>query len=414
MQETSFGYIPTHWRISDIISETSIVTDYVANGSFASLAENVQYKTDKDYAILIRLVDYNNHFAGDFIYIDEHAYNFLSKSQLFGDEIIISNVGANVGTVFKCPRLKNKMALAPNSIMVKFNGCNDFYYYWLSSPAGQGMLQSIVTGSAQPKFNKTNFRTMSIPVPPLGEQKMIAAILSSLDEKIETNRKINARLEELAQAIFKSWFIDFEPFGGKMPDDWEDVVLSDIGDIIGGATPSKDNPSYYTNAGNGIAWLTPKDLSETRAKFTDRGNEDITTLGYQKCSARIMPAGSILFSSRAPIGYISIALNEICTNQGFKSFVPKKVGTAFAYYLLKILTPEIENKSTGSTFKEASGALMKSLRTILPDKNTLCKFEKVCNPIFNLQRDCEKESARLAALRDTLLPKLMSGELIPE
>lgn len=253
-----------------------------------------------------------------------------------------------------------------------------------------------------------------IKLPPLAEQKKIAGILSSLDEKIETNRKINARLEELAQAIFKSWFIDFEPFGGQMPADWKEVALSDIGEIIGGATPSKDHPEYYTSVGNGIAWLTPKDLSETLAKFTARGSEDITTLGYQKSSTKIMPRDSILFSSRAPIGYVSIALNEICTNQGFKSFVPRKVGTAFSYYLLKALTPEIENKSTGSTFKEASGSLMRSLRVFLPDKQILCEFEEICAPIFNAQRDFEQESARLAALRDTLLPKLMSGELIPE
>lgn len=285
-----------------------------------------------------------------------------------------------------------------------------FVYYALKNDFTR--LSSMANGGAQQNLNAQQIKDFDIPDFSLSEQKKIAAILSSLDEKIETNRKINARLEELAQALFKSWFIDFEPFGGKMPDDWEEVSLSDIGDIIGGATPSKNNHSYYTNAGNGIAWLTPKDLSETKAKFTGRGSEDITTLGYQKCSAKIMPAGSILFSSRAPIGYVSIALNEICTNQGFKSFVPKKVGTAFAYYLLKALTPEIENKSTGSTFKEASGSLMQSLRVILPDKDILCKFEDACSPIFNLQRNCEKESSNLAALRDTLLPKLMSGELI--
>ncbi|WP_290075040.1 restriction endonuclease subunit S, partial [Lactobacillus intestinalis] len=245
-------------------------------------------------------------------------------------------------------------------------------------------------------------------------QDKIVAILSALDEKIETNRKINARLEELAQALFKSWFIDFEPFGGQMPEDWKNVTLSDIGDIIGGATPSKEHSEYYAKVGNGIAWLTPKDLSETNAKFTARGSLDITNLGYQKCSTKLIPCGSILFSSRAPIGYVSIALNEICTNQGFKSFIPKQVGTAFSYYLLKTLTPEIENKSTGSTFKEASGSLMKSLQVFLPDKETLSRFEEICTPIFDKQRDCEIESTRLAELRDSLLPKLMSGELIPE
>ena len=193
-KETPWGLVPSTWKISTVKEETSLVTDYVANGSFASLAENVKYKSVEDYAVLIRLVDYNNTFQGPFVFIDESAYEFLVKSKLYGNEIIISNVGANVGTVFKCPKLKWKMSLAPNSIMVKFKGDNNFYYYWLRSKYGQHMLSSIVTGSAQPKFNKTNFKDLAIPVPPIDEQKQIAAILSSLDDKIELNRRINRNL----------------------------------------------------------------------------------------------------------------------------------------------------------------------------------------------------------------------------
>ena len=195
---TPVGIIPETWEIKKISEITEIVTDYVANGSFASLAENVMYKDTEDIAVLIRLVDFNNNFNGDFVFIDEHAYEFLKKSKLYGGEIIISNVGANVGTVFKCPKLKYKMSLAPNSIMVKFHGCNEFYYQWLRGYNGQQMLKSIVTGSAQPKFNKTNFKEMFVPVPPIEIQKQIASILSVLDDKIEQNNQINENLQPLA------------------------------------------------------------------------------------------------------------------------------------------------------------------------------------------------------------------------
>ena len=181
MKETPFGIIPSKWKVDKIVNVTDVVTDYVANGSFKSLADNVQYEDHEDSTILIRLVDYNNDFQGNFVYVNDHAYEFLSKSKLFGGEIIISNVGANVGTVFRCPYLNKKMTLGPNSIVVKFKEDNDFYFYWLKSPAGQHMLHSIVTGSAQPKFNKTNFRDMLVPVPPKTEQVRIAAILSSLE-----------------------------------------------------------------------------------------------------------------------------------------------------------------------------------------------------------------------------------------
>ena len=132
-----YGKVPKGWSIEKIGEYASIITDYVANGSFAALAENVNYKSEPDYAVLIRLTDYNNNFSGDFVYIDEHAYEFLSKSKLYGNEIIISNVGANVGTVFKCPKLQKKMSLAPNAIMLKTKGNDDFYYYWFMSRKGQ-------------------------------------------------------------------------------------------------------------------------------------------------------------------------------------------------------------------------------------------------------------------------------------
>ena len=193
-KDSPFGKIPDTWGISTIAAETIVVTDYVANGSFAALAENVKYRNEKTDTVLIRLVDYNNDFNGDFVYIDDNAYDFLSKSKLFGGEIIISNVGANVGTVFRCPQLKLKMSLGPNAIMVKFKGCDDFYYYWLISHSGQQMLRSLVTGSAQPKFNKTNFREMKIPVPPMAVQEKIASILLAIDRKIDNNKAINHNL----------------------------------------------------------------------------------------------------------------------------------------------------------------------------------------------------------------------------
>lgn len=190
----AYGNVPTGWKICKVKDYSTVVTDYVANGSFASLAKNVNYKDTEDEAVLIRLTDFNNGFNGNFVYIDNHAYEFLSKSKLFGGEIIISNVGANVGTVFKCPYLDKKMSLAPNSIMLKTLGNDDFYYYWFSSRNGQHSLKSIVTGSAQPKFNKTNFRDLEIPVPPIETQNRIVSILKSIDSKIELNNKINNNL----------------------------------------------------------------------------------------------------------------------------------------------------------------------------------------------------------------------------
>ena len=282
----------------------------------------------------------------------------------------------------------------------------------------QRYFPSMAVGSVQKNLYISILEDLKINLPDLNTQQRIVSILKSLDDKIEVNRRINDNLEQQAQALFKSWFVDFEPFKdqpfveselGMIPQGWRVGTLDEIGDVIGGSTPSKARPEYYTE--NGIAWLTPKDLSLSNAKFTAKGEIDITQEGYNSCSTKLMPKGTVLFSSRAPIGYITIAKNDICTNQGFKSVVPGYAGTAFIYCYLKAATPDIENKATGSTFKEASGSLMKSLQLVIAPKDIMDSFEERMKPIFAEQECVEDESRRLAELRDTLLPRLMSGEL---
>ncbi|MDE6426671.1 MAG: restriction endonuclease subunit S [Ruminococcus sp.] len=163
------------------LGEIAEVTDYVANGSFASLKENVTYKHNPDYAVLIRTVDFSTKFDSEkMIYIDEKAYNFLEKSRLFGGEIIINNIGAGVGNSFICPNLEIKMCLAPNAVMLKTDN-NKFYFYWLNSKYGKIALSKIISKSAMPKFNKTGLRSILIPVPPIEEQERIVKILDRFD-----------------------------------------------------------------------------------------------------------------------------------------------------------------------------------------------------------------------------------------
>ncbi|MBR3617838.1 MAG: restriction endonuclease subunit S [Acholeplasmatales bacterium] len=163
-------------QISDLMLT---VTDYVANGSFKSLNENVKYTNEKNYARLIRLVDYNNNFDNkNAIYVSEESYNFLSKTKLFGDEIIISNVGANLGTVFKCPKLDIPMTLGPNSIMFKSKINDKYLYYYFCSNPGQKSILSLVSGSAMPKFNKTDFKKLIVPVPDESIQQHIVDTIS--------------------------------------------------------------------------------------------------------------------------------------------------------------------------------------------------------------------------------------------
>lgn len=191
---------------------------------------------------------------------------------------------------------------------------------------------------------------------------------------------------------------------------WKAGTISDLGTVVGGSTPSKSKPEYYCE--NGIAWITPKDLSVNKSKFVSRGENDITELGLKNSSASIMPEGTVLFSSRAPIGYIAIAAGEVTTNQGFKSVVPKpEIGTAFVYFFLKQNLPVIEGMASGSTFKEVSGSTMKNIPATVPDADTISKFNVFCTPIFAQQRILEEQNQSLTELRNSLLPKLMAGEI---
>ena len=231
------------------------------------------------------------------------------------------------------------------------------------------------SGSAIPRIVLKDFKRMPISFPSLKEQKKITNICVLLDEKIQLNNRINENLEQQAQAYFDELFVvNADP-------NWSECTLSDIGSVVAGGTPSKSKPEYY--ADQGIAWITPKDLSVNKSKFISHGENDISELVFSKSSAAKMPAGTILFSSRAPIGYIAIAQNEVTTNQGFKSVIPNEnISTAYMYFLLKNLLPTIEGMASGSTFKEISGAAMKSVPTVMPDADIIRLFSSFCEPVF--------------------------------
>ena len=360
-------------------------------------------------------------------WVSQHTYNtwFRSGHPIVGD-ILIPTVGTiGIASIMN----ENRGCIAQNIIALRTNDKvnNLFLYYFLRSDNIKQQLLNLNIGGVQPSIKVPHLLNLEIILPPLEEQRKIAGILGAIDDKIENNRRINANLEQQAQALYKQWFVDFEfpnkegkPYkssGGKMadselgliPEGWNAGKLENMGSIVGGGTPSKAIAEYYTE--NGIAWITPKDLSLTHSKFTSKGEIDITELGYNNSSTKIMPRGSVLFSSRAPIGYISIAKNEICTNQGFKSVIPNNGYTAFVYYYLLANTSNIEAQATGSTFKEASGALMKSLDIVIPNNSLIEEFEGLMSPIFDKQEGLEEENTTLTTLRDTLLPKLMNGEI---
>lgn len=328
-----------------------------------------------------------------------------SRTRLEGGELIVSVVGTVGKTAIVPKKFQGcNLVRAVAMIDIRENWLAKWVKYYIDSPAGQAYIGQNLNTTVQATLNIKTLVDMPIPFLKENEMRKIVAILEAIDKKIECNQEINDNLEQQAQSYFQELFVD------NASPEWTTGTISDLGTVVGGSTPSKSKPEYYTESG--IAWITPKDLSINKSKFVSHGENDITELGLKNSSAAIMPEGTVLFSSRAPIGYIAIAAGEVTTNQGFKSVVPKpEIGTPFVYFFLKNTLPVIEGMASGSTFKEVSGSTMKNVPAVIPDAETLAKFSDFCAPIFEQQRTLEEQNQSLAKLRDSLLPKLMSGEI---
>lgn len=279
-------------------------------------------------------------------------------------------------------------------------------------------------------FNEDIFSYLYLYLPPYEQQVLMGDLLYKMEQKIQLNKRICAELESMAKTLYDYWFVQFDfpdangkPYrtsGGEMvwneqlkreiPKGWEIGKVDDLGTIVSGGTPTTTNEAYYTD--NGIAWITPNDLSGNEQRmFVSHGERDISIEGLNNSSATLMPQNSVLFSSRAPIGYIAISTNEICTNQGFKSIVPNKgYGAYYIYYTIKRNTPAIAKQGVGTTFKEVSGDTLKKFKICLPAKELAKLFDKQLQTICERRKLLEQENIELSGLRDWLLPMLMNGQ----
>lgn len=339
-------------------------------------------------------------------YINDEQADKLRNVELQSGDVLLNITGDSVARAclmdddYLPGRVNQHVAIIRVDESKAVNSYLLYYLQWRKSH----LLQLASAGATRNALTKGMIEQLEIDLPSLDEQRKVVGILGSIQNKIKLNHEINDNLEQQAATCFQELFIN------NANPVWQISTISDLGTVVGGSTPSKTKPEYYTN--NGIAWITPKDLSINKSKFISHGENDITELGLKNSSATVMPKGTVLFSSRAPIGYIAIASNEVTTNQGFKSVIPySEIGTAFVYFFLKHSLPVIESAASGSTFKEISGSAMKNIPAIIPDRNTLDQFNSFCAPIFAQQKILEEQNHSLAMLRDSLLPKLMSGAI---
>ncbi|TPF03345.1 restriction endonuclease subunit S [Weissella paramesenteroides] len=329
-------------------------------------------------------------------FITESGLKNSPTKLLIKDDIIISARG----TVGLVSMINEPMAFNQSLFGLRSGKeiTAEYLYYWLK--LNVSYIKNNVHGSVFDTITRDTFNIIEVTYPSLEEQKRVTEILRLLDKKIEQNHQINDNLLELGSTLWDKYF----QFANA---DKQQSHLMDLGDIVAGGTPSKKNEAFYD--GGTIPWITPKDLSNaTDTVFINQGKTSITEAGLSGSSAKLMPAGTVLFSSRAPIGYVAIANNPVTTNQGFKSIVPYDDSkTYYLYYLLKKLTPHIEVVAGGSTFKEISGSGMKSIEFPKPDDVSMSEFATLIRPMFSFIRENEQEVHRLTELRNVLLSNLL-------
>ena len=292
------------------------------------------------------------------------------------------------------------------------------------------------SGSAIPSTSREEFYSVPVSVPPLSEQRAIAHILGTLDDKIELNRRMNETLEAMARALFKSWFVDFDPVRAKMegrdpalpkhiadlfpdlfvdselgeiPEGWEVSTIGQEVDVVGGSTPSTKDPSFWNGA---INWATPKDLSSLASPVLVETSRRISEKGLGKISSGLLPRGTVLLSSRAPIGYLAIADVPIAINQGFIAMkCRKRLSAAYVWLWTAANIDSILENANGSTFQEISKTNFRPLPAIVPHQSIREIHDQCIRSLYNRIVKNERGSRTLAALRDALLPKLITGEL---
>jgi type I restriction enzyme S subunit len=385
----------------------------------------------------------NTRFRDDeFVFVSDETAKRLSRSLCSINDIIFTKKGT-LGQIGIIPTQSRYPTFLLSSNQMKLSvdqkiANPQFVYYYISSPASRAKIIRDSEATGVPKTNLAYLRTFPILLPPLCEQHSIAHILSTLDDKIDLNQRMNATLEGIAQALFKSWFVDFDPVkakaGGGKPEGMDEAIaalfpsaftesiagpipegwaISEIGkevEVVGGSTPSTQEAAYWEDGR--FYWATPKDLSKLKSPILLDTERKITELGVNQISSGQLPIDTVLLSSRAPVGYIAIAKVPVSINQGFIAMkCTKKLSPYYVINWTYSALEEIKARATGTTFAEISKSVFRPIKVIVPNESIIQRFNDITKPIYDRIVTNERSISSLINTRDLLLPRLISGKL---
>lgn len=381
----------------------------------------------------------NKNIAGDKLNFEETDFitkekdQLLRKGKAYRGDIILTTRGS-VGNValfdetigYEFIRINSGMVIIRNNDLFDLK----FLYQQLKSPYMKTQYKNMSTGSAQPQLPIRDIRKLELLLPPLQEQKSIAHTLSTLDDKIEVNNQINKTLENMAQAIFKQWFVDFEfpnedgePYkssGGEMieselgmiPKGWGVKKSSDIANVNIGKTPPRKEKECFTLDPDDYKWISIKDLGNSGAYIFD-SSEYLTKESIEKYNVKVVPDNTVVLSFKLTIGRVSITCGQMTTNEAIAHFNltnKSKITTEYLYLYLKSFDyGKLGN--TSSIANAVNSKIIKAMPIIVPDNKTIKTFSEVMESVFSKIKYTIKQSDKLIEIRDSLLPKLMSGEI---
>ena len=300
-------------------------------------------------------------------------------------------------------------------------------------------IDAYLTGAVMPKLTQGNLNRIEVSHPLLPEQRAIAGVLGALDDKIEQNRWTARALERLAYAVFRAWFVDFEPVKAKaagaasfpslpqpvfdalptrfvdsdigpVPEGWEVQGIDDVITVKGGGTPSTKNPNYWD--GGNHCWATPRDMSRLAHPVLLDTERRITDAGVKNISSGLLPVGTVLMSSRAPVGYLAIAGVPTAINQGFIAMIcDGPLPPIFVLNWVFSSMEAIKARASGTTFPEISKKNFRTFTVVKPTSDVIVAYQQAAEPLFDLLTACVKENVCLAKIRDYILPRLLSGQV---
>lgn len=310
-----------------------------------------------------------------------------------------------------------RLRLAPGGPLIP-----RFVSYYLSTPLHrQWMLNQSSHGATMASLNQDILRRLTIPTPTIDLQRKTVGILAGYDELIANNLVRIEVLEEMAQAIYREWFVNFRYPGheadelvdsplGQVPEGWESTTVGEAFEVLGGATPSTKQPRYWE--GGEIDWYTPSDLTAHGHMLIAESGRRITQAGLDACSARLFPAGSVMMTSRATLGVTAINVRPACTNQGFITGVPNdRVPAAQIYFWIRENLESILGHASGATFREISKRVFRTLAFVMAPRRVGEAFSESVNPILGLIENLIAQNGNLRVTRDLLIPRLVSGEI---